>query len=516
MSISLIIYAAVTFAVLFPADEHQLHGEDRPICVIRMEVRLADDVAQPFGSMFEMLDAAGHPIAGAYVPESSSLFHRSEGRRAVFFVEPAESESVKLERLGRPFPNKPAGTLYTLQDRLFAVVRPQLDSETREFKDGQWIPVPEGCELSQEGFAWALPIQGQLMTASHRGVSWGNTLVFAPEPNDAAKYFYYYSGGKLLAYRYGDTDSGVQSQVLAFRWSPGEPTVDRTKAFLTETLPIDYPLCFGSIGDRLVFATNSTKRVYSIGPSGMDCIYEHRGTESWQGYVMVRYRGRLLIGQYPQGQCYSTDGRVVERWGPDLPLTSAWSWELQSMGFLRGQLLAGVWPWGQVFKFDGKRWSLWSRAFTAPPVADEECPYWQECSAANIERNAWGQRINSIVTFQGSTFLSTMNKGGNAETTEIIGERAQEYGMVARCPAHNQLDWALRWKSKTSFVFRIWQGRAEVEQDGELVASGIGSFGRVTELNRVKWGEGVAGEICGLISTAQIEVHGRTNAALDK
>ena len=479
---------------------------ERPICEVEMTVALPKDVAQPLGSLFEVIDVSGRPIAGAFAPESSSLFGRSDGRRAQFYVEPDSIAVLPAQRLPRPFADIPASTLFTLEDSLYAVTRPKLGSGLVVLDKTGWRPVNNRPELVRNGLQFAVSVQGKILVASDLGVEWGGSWVFRPEPELAQKYFYYYSSGTLVAYRYGDTDSGVSSRVSAYHWAPDDPEVDAGLPFASEDLDIDYPLCFGRIGDRIVFSTNSTKRIYTLDASGLKAIFEFSGPESWQGYGMVRYRGSLLVGQYPTGQCFSTDGLTVQQCSERLPLDAAWSWELQCFGFFRGRLVAGVWPWGQLFGFDGVSWTGLARVFSAPAVEAVSSPFESSASSTGLERNQWGQRINSIVGFQGELFVSTMNKTGSSDGADAAGGVAGEYGSVTRFKVANQLDWQFRWGQQVTLVFRIWRDRAEVLQDGNVVAVAKGSFENIKKAVRIRWGDGVSGEFCGLVSDARFKL----------
>jgi len=478
---------------------------ETPICEVELTVALPEDVAQPLGSLFEVIDVSGRPIAGAFAPESSSLFGRSDGRRVQFYVEP-DSIPVISQRLPRPFADVPASTLFTFEDSLYAVTRPKLGSEVMVLDKTGWRPVSTRPDLARKGIQFIVSVQGKALVASDSGVEWGGSWVFRPEPELAQKYFYYYSSGTLIAFRYGDTDSGVRSRVSAYHWVPGDPEVNADLPFVSEDLDTDYPLCFGRIGDRIVFGTNSTKRIYSLNASGLKTIFEFSGPESWQGYGMVRYRGSLLVGQYPTGQCFSTDGRTVQQCPERLPLDTSQSWELQCFGFFGGRLVAGVWPWGQLFGFDGVSWTGLGRVFSAPAVEPVSSPFESSASSAGLEGNQWGQRINSVVGFQGDLFVSTMNKTGSSDGVHAAGGVAGEYGSVTRFKVANQLDWHFRWGHRVTLVFRIWRNRAEVLQDGSVVAVAKGSFENIKNAFRIRWGDGVSGEFCGVVSDARFKL----------
>ena len=481
---------------------------ETPICEVELTVTLPKDVAQPLGSLFEVIDVSGRPIAGAFAPELSSLFGRSDGRRAQFYVEPDSVEILPAQRLPRPFADVPASTLFTLEDSLYAVTRPKLGCGLMVLDKTGWRPVNNRPELVRNGLQFVVSVQGKALVASDSGVEWGGAWVFRPEPGLAQKYFYYYSSGTLIAYRSGDTDSGVSSRVSAYHWAPGDPEVDAQLPFASEVLGIDYPLCFGRIGDRIVFSTNSTKRIYTLDASGLKAIFECPGPESWQGYGMVRYRGSLLVGQYPTGQCFSTDGLTVQQCPERLPLDAAWSWELQCFGFFRGRLVAGVWPWGQLFGFDGVSWTGLGRVFSGPTVKPVSSPYKASASSLGLEDNHWGQRINSIVGFQGDLFVSTMNKTGSSDGAVAVGDAEVEYGSVTCFKVANQLDWHFRWGQRVNLVFRIWRDRAEVLQNGSVVAVAKGSFENIKKAVRIRWGDGVSGEFCGFVSDARFKLGG--------
>ncbi len=479
-----------------------------PMCEIAISMELPTDINQPFGSIFEISDQEGNLIASAFAPQTSSLFHLSDGRHVSFSVRGGSGELVSPRLLERPSRESACSTLFTLQGELFATTRAKLNTSTdlKVLREGVWQTVTGRPELLCDGLQFAISIQGTPLVASDKGVDWGATRVFTPESGLGPKYFYYYSSGFLVAYRFGDSHSGVMSRLRLFKWVPGDPPLNHDSALLSAQMPIDYPLCFGSIDKRILFATNSSKEVYAIDLNSYELksIFKEQGSNSWQGYCMTRYYDRLLIGQYPSGQVYETDGRSVQPFCAELPLSTEWSWEAQTFGYLHGQLLAGVWPWGQIYQCDGRSWRLVGRCFPEPPLANVVAPYSQESKAAGQESNSWGQRINTLVQFNNRLFVATMNKSGASQGEETLGEAARRYGMVLQFPLENHLDWSFRWASRTNLLFRVWQDHVEIYQDDSLVASGAGDFTSIRNASRVRWGAGIAGDCVGLLTTTRL------------
>jgi hypothetical protein len=484
-----------------------------PICEIEISMELPTDIAQPFGSLFEISDQDGNLIASAFAPQTSSLFHCSEGRHASFFVKGNSKALVSPRQLARPSQDSACSTLFTLQGELFATTRAKLNTsaDLKVLKDGVWQTVTERQGLPRDGLQFAIPLQGALLVASDKGVEWGGVRVFTPKPGLEQKYFYHYTSGFLVAYEYGDLDSGVLSRLRLFKWVPGDPPTSPLSEVLTVHLPVDYPLCFGEFDRRILFAMNGSGKVYAIDLTSFElkCIFENQEGSSWQGYCITRYYDRLLIGQYPTGQMFETYGQDVTPFHARLPLDEDWPFELQSVGHLDGQLVGGTWPWGQMFRFDGSSWRLLGRCFTEPPTADLIAPYSQESEASGQVSNAWGQRVNTIVQFNSCLFVATMNKGGSIQGEEILGGAALRYGGVLQFPLENHLDWSIRWGKRMTLVFRVWQDHAEIYQDGSLVASGVGDFTAITKASSIRWGTGIAGDCVGLLTTTRLSCDGQ-------
>jgi hypothetical protein len=480
------------------------------ICEIEISLELPPDIAQPFGSIFEISDHDGNLIARAFAPETSSLFHRSDGRHINFFVKGGSPELALPRVLSRPSLDHAGSCLFILSGELFATTRARLNQadDLRVLKNDEWQPATGPPGLLCDGLQFAIPVQGFPLVASHRGVEWGGVRVFVPEEGMEGKYFYYYSGGFLIAYRYGNTKSGALSRLSMFKWVPGDPPLTVDSTLLSEVLPIDYPLCFGALGRKIIFSMNSSKRVYAIDLDSFElrCIFEDQGSGSWQGYAMTQYFDRLLIGQYPSGQVYETDGRDVRPFVARIPLGEAWSWEAQSFGHFHGQLLAGIWPWGQIYGYDNKSWRLLGRCFSEPAITHSGAPFEQESKSSGQVSNAWGQRINTMLQFGNRLFVSTMNKSGSSSGEGAIGEAAQQYGSVLCYPIENHLDWSFRWRSRTTLLFRVWKDRAEIYQDGLLVASAAGEFSELRHARQVRWGGGIAGDCVGLLTDSRLSI----------
>ena len=93
-----------------------------------------------------------------------------------------------------------------------------------------------------------------------------------------------------------------------------------------------------------------------------------------------------------------------------------------------------MWPYGELWRFDGENWETHANFFT-PTAQPPEAPYEFEALNAGLAYNVLGQRIQSLVTYDGFLWLTTASKGTYLSLEEIkrigVSPRAlAEYGQL--------------------------------------------------------------------------------------
>lgn len=468
---------------------------------IDAEVKLEEDIGQPFGSVFEAVDGNGRVIVGACLSDSYTMFGPAAERNRLHCFVIDNKSTPCAEVLPKPFPEIPASRLVVLAGRLFAVPRMRLSPQAVELEGAEWKVSSAAVELACENFGGAQEVDGQELLFSKQGVVYGDRVVFKPEKGFEAKYFYYYSEGVLIAFRYGDTDSGAKSLVRAYKWRPTQDAVVLEDAFASAELGIDYPLTFGTVGGRIVFALNSEPEVWALDGT-FRRIFRGDARESWQAYCAMPFYDKLIIGQYPSGSLYETDGVSVVPFQTPLPMLTDWPREAQSIAVYRGELYAGLWPWGWVYRLRGSKWELAFRVVPQVPIRDEIAPYSKACERAGLINNHWGQRVNSLVVHDNSLFASSMNKGGDPRGSAFV-DSVSAYGSVTRYTLPGSLGTKLTPGVPYALRIVVSERLAILTVDGAVVDVCRGDFSSVAELKGVSWGAGIGGKFRGVIQRQQ-------------
>ena len=468
---------------------------------IRAEVQLERDIGQPFGTVFEALDKDGSAVAGGYFSDAYSMFGQTTERNRLNCYVIDDRTAPCSESILRPFPDIPASRLIPLGGQLFAVPRMRLSPGVLELKGSGWQASQSALQLACEGFGGAQEVAGQVLMFCKQGVMYGKEIIFKPESGFEDKYFYYYADGVLIAFRYGDTDSGMRSLVRAFRWQPGQRSVSISDAFAAEELQIDYPLAFGTVCGRIVFALNTSPEVWALDGT-FKRIFCGASGESWQAYCAMPFYDKLILGQYPSGSLFETDGTSVKPFRFPLPVLSDWPREAQCISVYRGELYAGLWPWGSVYRLRGSKWECVFRVIPQVPIRDEIAPYSTESERAGLVNNHWGQRVNSLVVHDNSLFASSMNKGGDPRGSAFVNS-ASAYGSVTRYTLPGSLGTTLRPGVTYEVEFSISKRFAILTVDGVVVDVCRGDFSAIAELKSIVWGSGIGGKFRGVIQKQQ-------------
>lgn len=156
-----------------------------------------------------------------------------------------------------------------------------------------------------------------------------------------------------------------------------------------------------------------------------------------QFYSAVKYRGRVLVGEYPTGRLYEFSGTDLSPSDLTPPQFADGAWrdyEAQSLAEYCGDLFAGYWPRGEVYRFDHKtgEWSLFRRLFGAYPN-EPFVPHSERPIDAQAQ-NFYGQRVTALLPFGDSLYAVTSNKGNwrGVQADFMTEDQKNQYGAMYR------------------------------------------------------------------------------------
>lgn len=409
---------------------------------LRVTVSQAEDRGQNWGSLFEIVDAEGRPIAGAGYLGAYNTFPRSDREELQLFVRAENSQAEwQIERL--PATGGAASGYYPFQmaGEVYAAARGGSDSRVHHWNDAQnaWEVVdgvPNGCER----------IGGRPFHLASDRITWNGDVLLTP---DAPYRFgeHYFAEGKLIV-RAFRTDGGEPANTFqVFAWNPAAGERPQPLGELTLRLPQprEFVYAFGQWQDHILAVTNMGG-VYRLRPAGWNTMRTPVPTVSYQVYCCVNYRDRLLLGHYPTGEFFEYAGGdlvLKKGWPPVMPGVSTSAREAQTVAIYNGELYAGVWPWAEVWRYDGAAWHFVQRMFTHPAVtAAVTHPYEKETQAVDAVLNLWGQRVTGLIPSRGALFITTSSKTGapwEPRFSFLSDEQQRDYGAIYRARLPGQL-----------------------------------------------------------------------------
>ena len=412
-------------------------------CTVTVE--FGEDIGQSFGSLFEARTADGSFALGAGLCDVYNTRFRSDRHVVQFFARPTNGDRpVSLEPLPRPS-SASGAYMFSIGSDLVAM-QPTDDALARvwDATTGSWS--------TREGIATERIRLGAGELAFGSGQVWydGRLILDAPTEGSYQRFyyanghlcFYHVSRGERSEYRPWESDADGFSRLYACPWRPSDPDpVDLAEA-ITLRLPIvgETTFSWGQLGGEVLTCSN-IGGVYVFDGSAWRMIREPALGASFQVYTMVRYRDRLLLGQYPSGELFAFDGDALERiegWPPGIEGASPSARECQTAMVWGGELHVGVWPWGELWRLDAEtdQWRSLGRLFTHPEVhADPIHPYEAQCGELGLVSNQWGQRVTSMVPLADSLMISTSAKWPfepEPAPEFMAPEQLAEYGAVWR------------------------------------------------------------------------------------
>lgn len=457
-----------------------------------VHLELGQDVGQALGSLFTMHDEEGNVLFGAGFQDAMSTYVRSDHRQLQVFFK--QADDTRFGAVDKPFPDSMSAVLMTFRDTL--LVRPY-----RAAPQGGEPPVQVLREASTPAFdltslASDTSLFG-IQTVDNRAlVFYTDRIVFDGEDVVAPGTFdgsfeAYYANGELYIFVEGDP-----SHLAICPWTVDDPvplTPDACHTFALDSRN-SVAYAFGTYEDTVVF-TLSDGIVYAYADEALETLVDVPADVSWQGYSIVNWYGKLLIGQYPSGSLFVYDGATLSEIEPPIPALASVvheKREAQTLAIYRGELYAGLWPWGEIWRLahpEGE-WEFVERAFSIPPTSMEvEEPFADVVKALGVglAHNEWGQRVVSFAPFENALYLSTMNKSGlpYEDAWGFLDAAAQaQYGAVYTLQADANVTCPFTWKPQTTLRFVLATDHIRVEQDGRAICDLPLAEGQLSRLDR--------------------------------
>jgi hypothetical protein len=472
------------------------------------------DVGQGFGSLFEVASEDGALVIGAGFQDLYNTQLRGDRHALQFFVRPVDGErSFRVEELPRP--NGLCGTYLSGRDE---VVR----STYGGLKAWDMAAQSWRAEPNVGGTQEVMRVGAGLLEFGDGRVRFDGRTILPPAERGIYQLFYY-ANGYLCFYHIKRGDRGYRpfedeadgfSKLYACPWTPGEPSVDLSRATVL-TLPVvgETTFAWGRLGRQVVTGSN-VGGFYILEDGRWRSLLEPNLKVSYQLYSTMAFHDRLLMGQYPTGRLFEFDGRGITDlagWPPVPPGVSPSAREAQTTTAYGGELLVGVWPWGELWRYspDSRRWRLLRRMFDHPEASDATVHPYEAESRDQPVANLWGQRVTSLVTSGDSLYVSTSAKSPCEWEPErypfLAPDRWKSYGAVYRITTAGHLGAATAWtEGSTTFDLAIEGGRMTIAQDGKTLAATdiTGPLAEklpgLAKLNPIRWGDGLYGRFGGV------------------
>jgi hypothetical protein len=471
------------------------------------------DRGENWGSLFEISDPSGKPIAGAGYLGAYNTFPRSDRDELHVFVRSQDSKADwQIECLPRVESTATGFYPFQVAGELYVSTRNGSDPQVHRWDDStnSW-QVAEGIPNGSEFIA------GKNLHVATDRITWGGQVIL--KPDDAYRFGeHYFAEGRLILRAFRSDGQEPANTFRVFSWNPNDARGLQPLANLTLNLPQprEFVYTFGQWRDHILAITNMGG-VYRLRPTGWDTLRTPDPAVSFQIYCGLNYRDKLLLGQYPTGEIYEYAGDQLvlnKDWPPVMRGVSRNAREAQTLAIYNGELYVGVWPWGEIWRYDGSDWHFIQRTFTHPATTDAIThPYEAETKQTDTVYNLWGQRVTGLVPYRGSLFITTSSKGGapwESKFAFLTNEQWRDYGAIYRAKLPGQLSVHAPITSTST--------RIEMKSEGEFLSIRLngaeaGRIALATEsLNRlaagtIHWATGIYGPCRLIIESKTLETN---------
>lgn len=489
----------MSFSIIIAASLSRTAADGPSALHIHADVTLpADGATVSLGSLFEVRTASGQLVAHAGSSYGTSTMYSLPTTELSFFVNATDAPKPVWTDLGKPFPEAFTETrIVPLGGQLYAVNKhvPAHAKNVARYNeaDGSWTRLTAAEADGLPAWQGAVEACGGVMGFERLGIRFNGKYIY-DLPGEFTDMFSHYHNGKVLIYA---MTSYASNAIIVGKYACGAKAIEVTHRF-ADPVPHDlqarnFPYAWQFLdgdedGGSLLLNTN-LGFVYLVRTGttpALRVLQSHAVNASWQPYAFVSWFNETLLGQYPSGSVFAYVG--AEHSPPIVPFMPAvdpepgagsFAREAQTLAIYAGELLLGVWPWGTVHSKGptrGAPWKTMRRLFSTPPVSLEEAP-WMAYLANTSATNQWGQRVNGMVTFNGSLYATTSAK--NPITDDLYrglipSASEAEYARVHRLTAANEASGQLRLapgRSRVALDFALTASGLTIKQDGVVIAS---------------------------------------------
>ena len=188
-------------------------------------ITLPEDNGQPLGTLFEVMDGDGQPLAHVGSPQWSSTSHTKQDQELVFHV--AEQDAVpRYQKMGRPFPEALCQTRCdSVNGSLFATNRnvPDGTQAAKLLPDGSWQRMaPFGGLDAYQGVQRTC---GGIITPAETTIKFNGRVIFQLDTKQYIAHMTYFSSGRFLIYAFSHNATIRPNEISVGKWSCGDETV---------------------------------------------------------------------------------------------------------------------------------------------------------------------------------------------------------------------------------------------------------------------------------------------------
>jgi hypothetical protein len=441
---------------------------------IALKVKLGVDDGRPLGTLFELRRGPSVLASAGFQDVVGSAY--KQNNRVLHYYVNLRTTDVTIKDVGNPYPSSYGDfKLMNYHDTLFAI---SSNGDLKFLFDDNWLPYSAPINSPLYSSRSIIPVEDGYLYSRGNSLYFDDILV-GNFNNDLVVFDYWY--GKLMIVLRDKQEDIISYQI--YKWKKGEsisspiyewklPKYEREAGFPYAWIPL--------ADEKFVVATN-TGLLLEFNNDSMRVDYRRNIINTWQVYSMLKYRDKILFGQYPAGSIeflYKSD--VTKFYVENLPFDAclySGHREAQSMAFYRGALYCGVWPWGQLYKMheNDYNWTMVARLFKFPEESKSDAPfvpyfYFME----DRYNNHWGQRIPQLAICNNRLYAMTSNKNSAfnpSDTTLMISPVLAQYGKIYEVHVPSHLCKQPRWKDVSVFEFGYSDGLTYMLQDGDTLTS---------------------------------------------
>jgi hypothetical protein len=446
------------------------NAADTGTLTISATLHLPRDQGLPLGSIFEIKSPDGTPVAGAGFSHAMNTTHQGNSRVLTFFVR--GNDERRIVDLGQPY--SPADHFFLLAIGRDLTAIPHyaglgLPPKRYDPATNSWEPLMLPGHATGAGIASIQMIAGTPLLLRQDGAQlyYRTRLDVDPRWADKTGLDILFARDRLYLHAVDETTS----YFYICDWQPGQKSV-RSCSEHELGEPTQLYTLFPADDRAGIYVTDRLGNTLHLSRAGLATVRATTG-ESYQVYAAIRYRDRVLLGQYPSGNLLAMPGHTpIAPAVGHLPCSSQNQRELQSVAIHRGSLIAGVWPWGELWEgVPGRDWRLVRRMFSHPLQPCGEAPHEDVVTGSALDYNALGQRIFSITSWRHGVALATAakNHASRAAFDLLAPDLSAEYGRVYALESDFELSCEVPGKGRMTLSMRLSSEGMSILKDNRVL-----------------------------------------------